>query len=166
MRRSETNGGRPTPGGQGGSTVQRALGSVHRGGAVQCDAVRPAQVSPLPLLPAKAQSPRLPSLLSQPCSASSISPLLQPHRSTAGSSPALVRSTREAVLEDADALLACYGVGEESGARLTHTVVELLFTTSIEWVSTGKEGLHSRCLEAGLTDRLACTLPTTRPALP
>lgn len=77
-----------------------------------------------------------------------------------------MRSTREAVLEDADALLACYGVGEESGARLTHTVVELLFTTSIEWVSAGKEGLHSLCLEAGLTDRLACTLPTPCPALP
>ncbi|RMZ57560.1 hypothetical protein APUTEX25_001760, partial [Auxenochlorella protothecoides] len=54
-----------------------------------------------------------------------------------GSSPALVRSTREAVLEDADALLACYGVGEESGARLTHTVVELLFTTSIEFLQPG-----------------------------
>ena len=25
-----------------------------------------------------------------------------------------------------------YGVGEESGAELTHAVVELLFTTSIE----------------------------------
>lgn len=30
------------------------------------------------------------------------------------------------------ALLAVYGVGEESGAELTHAVVELLFTTSIE----------------------------------
>ena len=42
------------------------------------------------------------------------------------------RSSREAVLADANALLACYGVGEESGAELTHAVVELLFTTSIE----------------------------------
>lgn len=47
------------------------------------------------------------------------------------------RSTREAVLADAAALLACYGVGEESGASLTHAVVELLFTTSIEFLQPG-----------------------------
>jgi hypothetical protein len=47
------------------------------------------------------------------------------------------RSTREAVLADASALLACYGVGEESGASLTHAVVELLFTTSIEFLQPG-----------------------------
>ena len=50
---------------------------------------------------------------------------------------ATARSTREAVLADADALLACYGVGEESGAELTHAVVELLFTTSIEFLQPG-----------------------------
>jgi hypothetical protein len=32
----------------------------------------------------------------------------------------------------AAALPQVYGVGEESGAELTHAVVELLFTTSIE----------------------------------
>ncbi|KAL4448241.1 hypothetical protein ABPG75_005460 [Micractinium tetrahymenae] len=47
------------------------------------------------------------------------------------------RSTREAVLADAQALLAVYGVGEESGAELTHAVVELLFTTSIEFLQPG-----------------------------
>ena len=47
------------------------------------------------------------------------------------------RSTRAAVLADASALLACYGVGEESGATLTHAVVELLFTTSIEFLQPG-----------------------------
>ena len=47
------------------------------------------------------------------------------------------RSTREAVLADANALLACYGVGEESGTTLTHAVVELLFTTSIEFLQPG-----------------------------
>ncbi|GAB4817363.1 hypothetical protein N2152v2_004409 [Parachlorella kessleri] len=47
------------------------------------------------------------------------------------------RSSREAVLADANALLACYGVGEESGAELTHAVVELLFTTSIEFLQPG-----------------------------
>ena len=51
---------------------------------------------------------------------------------TAGSALEQGRSSREAVLADANALLACYGVGEESGAELTHAVVELLFTTSIE----------------------------------
>ncbi len=50
----------------------------------------------------------------------------------AGSAIQQGRSSREAVLADANALLACYGVGEESGAELTHAVVELLFTTSIE----------------------------------
>ena len=53
---------------------------------------------------------------------------------SAGSTPELVRSTRQAVLADADALLACYGVGEESEAELTHTIVELLYTTSVECV--------------------------------
>jgi len=48
-----------------------------------------------------------------------------------------VRNTREAVLADASALLSCYGVGEESGATLTHAVVELLFTTSIEFLQPG-----------------------------
>ncbi len=60
----------------------------------------------------------------------------------------LERRTREAVLADADALLACYGVGEQSDAgagaraggarrRLAHAVVELLFTTSIEFLQPG-----------------------------
>lgn len=52
------------------------------------------------------------------------------------------RSTREAVLADADALLACYGVGEASSkdgpaSEITHAVVELLFTTSIEFLQPG-----------------------------
>jgi hypothetical protein len=54
-----------------------------------------------------------------------------------GAAVELARSTREAVLADADALLAVYGVGEESGAALTHAVVELLFTTSIEFLQPG-----------------------------
>lgn len=54
-----------------------------------------------------------------------------------GSAVEVVRNTREAVLADASALLACYGVGEESGASLTHAVVELLFTTSIEFLQPG-----------------------------
>ncbi|EFN56237.1 hypothetical protein CHLNCDRAFT_51907 [Chlorella variabilis] len=37
------------------------------------------------------------------------------------------RSTREAVLADAQALLAVYGVGEESGAELTHAVANPYF---------------------------------------
>lgn len=52
--------------------------------------------------------------------------------SSSGSTPELVRSTRQAVLADADALLSCYGVAEESEAELTHTIVELLYTTSVE----------------------------------
>ena len=44
---------------------------------------------------------------------------------------------REAVLFDAPALLSCYGVGEQSGPTLTHAVVELLFTTSIEFLQPG-----------------------------
>ena len=51
------------------------------------------------------------------------------------------RSTREAVLADASALLACYYYGEaETGGshrQLTHAVVELLFTTSIEFLQPG-----------------------------
>lgn len=54
-----------------------------------------------------------------------------------GAAVEVVRSTREAVLADAAALLSVYGVGEESGATLTHAVVELLFTTSIEFLQPG-----------------------------
>ena len=54
-----------------------------------------------------------------------------------GAAVEVERSTREAVLADANALLTCYGVGEESGATLTHAVVELLFTTSIEFLQPG-----------------------------
>lgn len=54
-----------------------------------------------------------------------------------GATMEVVRNTREAVLADAPALLACYGVGEESGTVLTHAVVELLFTTSIEFLQPG-----------------------------
>ncbi|KAL4423371.1 hypothetical protein ABPG77_004302 [Micractinium sp. CCAP 211/92] len=56
---------------------------------------------------------------------------------SSGGSVEQERSTREAVLADAQALLAVYGVGEESGAELTHAVVELLFTTSIEFLQPG-----------------------------
>lgn len=54
-----------------------------------------------------------------------------------GAAVEVVRNTREAVLADASALLACYGAGEESGSTLTHAVVELLFTTSIEFLQPG-----------------------------
>ena len=47
------------------------------------------------------------------------------------------RGAREAVLADAAALLTCYGAAEESGAALTHAVVELLFTTSVEFLQPG-----------------------------
>lgn len=47
------------------------------------------------------------------------------------------RGAREAVLADASALLTCYGAAEESGAALTHAVVELLFTTSVEFLQPG-----------------------------
>ena len=61
----------------------------------------------------------------------------RPVKTAQATGAAVERSTREAVLADANALLACYGVGEESGASLTHAVVELLFTTSIEFLQPG-----------------------------
>ncbi len=49
-----------------------------------------------------------------------------------------IRSSREAVLADAEALLTCYGVGEETGTSdMTHAVVELLFTSSIRFLQPG-----------------------------
>jgi len=41
------------------------------------------------------------------------------------------------VLADAEALLTCYGVGEESGAELLHAVVELCFTSSVRFLQPG-----------------------------
>ena len=46
-------------------------------------------------------------------------------------------SSRAAVLADAEALLTCYGVGEESGAELLHAVVELCFTSSVRFLQPG-----------------------------
>lgn len=42
-----------------------------------------------------------------------------------------------AVLADAEGLLTCYGVGEESGAALTHAVIELCFTSSVRFLQPG-----------------------------
>lgn len=41
------------------------------------------------------------------------------------------------MLADAEALLTCYGVGEESGAELLHAVVELCFTSSVRFLQPG-----------------------------
>ena len=41
------------------------------------------------------------------------------------------------MLADAEALLTCYGVGEESGAELLHAVVELYFTSSVRFLQPG-----------------------------
>lgn len=46
-------------------------------------------------------------------------------------------SSKAAVLADAEALLTCYGVGEESGAELLHAVVELCFTSSVRFLQPG-----------------------------
>ena len=46
-------------------------------------------------------------------------------------------TSRAAVLADAEALLTCYGVGEESGAELLHAVVELCFTSSVRFLQPG-----------------------------
>ena len=54
-------------------------------------------------------------------------------------------TSRAAVLADAEALLTCYGVGEESGAELLHAVVELCFTSSVRFLQPGlllKVGLY------------------------
>ena len=46
-------------------------------------------------------------------------------------------TSRAAVLADAEALLTCYGVGDESGAELLHAVVELCFTSSVRFLQPG-----------------------------
>ncbi len=45
--------------------------------------------------------------------------------------------SRAAVLADAEALLTCYGVGEETGSELLHAVVELCFTSSVRFLQPG-----------------------------
>lgn len=45
--------------------------------------------------------------------------------------------SRTAVLADAEGLLTCYGVGEESSAQLTHAVIELCFTSSVRFLQPG-----------------------------
>jgi hypothetical protein len=41
------------------------------------------------------------------------------------------------VVADADALLTCYGAGEELGLRPLHAVVELCFTSSVRFLHPG-----------------------------
>lgn len=58
-------------------------------------------------------------------------------------------TSRAAVLADAEALLTCYGVGEESGAELLHAVVELCFTSSVRFLQPGlllKVLHHTACV--------------------
>ena len=45
--------------------------------------------------------------------------------------------SRTAVLADAEGLLTCYGVGEESTGQLTHAVIELCFTSSVRFLQPG-----------------------------
>lgn len=42
-----------------------------------------------------------------------------------------------AVLADAEGLLTCYGVGEESNGLLTHAVIELCYTSSVRFLQPG-----------------------------
>lgn len=69
--------------------------------------------------------------------ASSARPVDAKSAQATGGGSAEQRSQREAVLADAEALLAVYGVGEQSGKALTHAVVELLYTTSVEFLQPG-----------------------------
>ena len=72
-------------------------------------------------------------------------------------------ASRVAVLADAEALLTCYGVGEESGAALTHTVVELCFTSSVRFLQPGLL-LKARCCVYGpLSGDPLPTLPQRGP---
>ena len=51
------------------------------------------------------------------------------------------------MLADAEGLLTCYGVGEESTGQLTHAVIELCFTSSVRFLQPGlllQVGFH-RC---------------------
>ena len=41
------------------------------------------------------------------------------------------------MLADAEGLLTCYGVGEESTGQLTHAVIELCFTSSVRFLQPG-----------------------------
>lgn len=41
------------------------------------------------------------------------------------------------MLADAEGLLTCYGVGEESTGQLTHVVIELCFTSSVRFLQPG-----------------------------
>ncbi len=45
--------------------------------------------------------------------------------------------SRTAVLADAEGLLTCYGVGEDSTGQLTHAVIELCFTSSVRFLQPG-----------------------------
>ncbi|KAK9808990.1 hypothetical protein WJX72_007481 [[Myrmecia] bisecta] len=53
------------------------------------------------------------------------------------STEASSKTSRAAVLADAEALLTCYGVGEEKGGNLLHAVVELCFTSSVRFLQPG-----------------------------
>ena len=57
--------------------------------------------------------------------------------SQAGDNPEWASVRDRAVLADAEGLLTCYGVGEESGAALTHAVIELCFTSSVRFLQPG-----------------------------
>ncbi|BDA48910.1 probable potassium channel subfamily T member 2 at N-terminal half [Coccomyxa sp. Obi] len=57
--------------------------------------------------------------------------------SQAGDNPEWASVRDRAVLADAEGLLTCYGVGEESSAALTHAVIELCFTSSVRFLQPG-----------------------------
>jgi len=77
-----------------------------------------------------------------------ISFLLQEAKEPDAGDDGYLSSSRAAVLADAEALLTCYGVGEESGAELLHAVVELCFTSSVRFLQPGlllKVGFNPIC---------------------
>lgn len=55
----------------------------------------------------------------------------------AGDNPEWASVRDRAVLADAEGLLTCYGVGEESSAQLTHAVIELCYTSSVRFLQPG-----------------------------
>ncbi|EIE18822.1 hypothetical protein COCSUDRAFT_59753 [Coccomyxa subellipsoidea C-169] len=55
----------------------------------------------------------------------------------AGEDPEWASVRDRAVLADAEGLLTCYGVGEESSAALTHAVIELCYTSSVRFLQPG-----------------------------
>ena len=75
------------------------------------------------------------------------------------------------MLADAEALLTCYGVGEETGSELLHAVVELCFTSSVRFLQPGLLLKVIWLQQASLTDvhsshAEGCVVVTKAPAGP